>query len=261
MTVEEITKLAQTTKRFQTLLHSFKGETGVTSTRKRSRCCRCGGTGLYSPYHGRCYRCGGCGVDPTNYDTVYSGTPTAEFEVYVEKCNEALATRRANKKAKETAKANAWEAEMKAVPVLKEALECRASLSSITNDILGSVIRYRSFSDKQLAAIEKGVKYAKERTAKAEAVKAKNADSDYQGSVGERITVTVKVEKIMSFDSQWGTSDMFLMRDAGSNVYKWMTSSCVDMGEGSEVTLTGTVKKHDDYRGTKQTVLTRCKVK
>lgn len=43
-----------------------------------------------------------------------------------------------------------------------------------------------------------------------------------------------------------------------SNVYTWKTSNC--LGENSIKSLTGTVKTHTEYRGIKQTELTRCRV-
>lgn len=36
--------------------------------------------------------------------------------------------------------------------------------------------------------------------------------------------------------------------------------SIFNIAEGSQVRLRGTVKEHSDYKGTKQTILQRCKV-
>ena len=38
------------------------------------------------------------------------------------------------------------------------------------------------------------------------------------------------------------------------------TSAFFNIAEGSKVRLRGTVKEHSDYKGTKQTILQRCKV-
>lgn len=38
------------------------------------------------------------------------------------------------------------------------------------------------------------------------------------------------------------------------------TSAFFNIAEGSQVRLRGTVKEHSDYKGTKQTILQRCKV-
>ena len=58
------------------------------------------------------------------------------------------------------------------------------------------------------------------------------------------------------------------MKDAAGNVYTWKTANNIgyEDAEGvwqkpEEFTIKGTVKEHSEYRGEKQTVLTRCKAK
>jgi hypothetical protein len=46
--------------------------------------------------------------------------------------------------------------------------------------------------------------------------------------------------------------------DSGDR-FTWFSSSGFNGLQGDHVTLTGTVKKHDEYKGIKQTILTRCK--
>lgn len=64
--------------------------------------------------------------------------------------------------------------------------------------------------------------------------------------------------------SAYGTSIMFTF-DYDGNVLVWFTSCPPDIAEdmvvGDEYLLTGTVKKHDTYRGVKQTYLNRCIIK
>lgn len=87
--------------------------------------------------------------------------------------------------------------------------------------------------------------------------------SEWVGEVGERI------EKVFRFDfvheseftvapGPWGTrtSFMYLMSDEEGNVYKWSTGSFHEKGE--VLKMKGTVKAHAEYKGTKQTVVTRC---
>ena len=52
------------------------------------------------------------------------------------------------------------------------------------------------------------------------------------------------------------TSYMYLMTDKDGNKYKWSTSKYFN--EDEDVKLKGTVKEHAEYKGIKQTVLTRC---
>jgi uncharacterized OB-fold protein len=48
--------------------------------------------------------------------------------------------------------------------------------------------------------------------------------------------------------------------DNSGNVLVWFTSSAPEVEIGDRVRLTGTVKRHGEYQGVRQTVMTRCKV-
>jgi hypothetical protein len=47
----------------------------------------------------------------------------------------------------------------------------------------------------------------------------------------------------------------------GDNVITWFTSSNVTAEEGAEYLLSATIKSHNEYKGEKQTIITRAKVK
>lgn len=87
--------------------------------------------------------------------------------------------------------------------------------------------------------------------------------SDYVGKVKERLTMEFIHESSISYMSH-GWNDEIEMkyihkfRDAEGNLFVWFTT--VGLEEGSTISA-GTVKDHSEYEGTKQTVLTRCKVK
>lgn len=52
-----------------------------------------------------------------------------------------------------------------------------------------------------------------------------------------------------------------VFRDDAGNCFIWKsTSAFFNIAEGSQVRLRGAVKEHSDYKGTKQTILQRCKV-
>ena len=85
------------------------------------------------------------------------------------------------------------------------------------------------------------------------------AQSDHLGSVGERLTVTAQIVCERVRDGQWGASTWFLLKTAEGHVLTWQASGSFTVEEGDNVTLTGTVKRHDEYRGGRQTVLTRCR--
>lgn len=88
----------------------------------------------------------------------------------------------------------------------------------------------------------------------------KFADSDFVGQVGERITRTVEVLGVHSFDGNYGPTRIHRLRDIEGNIFTWFAHT-TPLEEGNWYEVTGTVKGHDTYRGIKQTILTRCRGK
>lgn len=86
--------------------------------------------------------------------------------------------------------------------------------------------------------------------------------NEWIGQEGDKLELAVVVKAIRPIDSQYGVSYLYTMADAKGHVIKWFSSSKAlgDDVTGEQVTIKGTVKKQDEYQGTKQTVLTRCKV-
>jgi hypothetical protein len=85
--------------------------------------------------------------------------------------------------------------------------------------------------------------------------------SQYVGTVGEKITVTAVYEHCAYYDTQFGTTWVHTFLTADGDILVWKTSnSLMAIQVDDQVTLTGTVKEHSEYRGKKQTILTRCKV-
>ena len=83
------------------------------------------------------------------------------------------------------------------------------------------------------------------------------SDSEYQGTIGERLELFLTVEKTIELDGNYGRSTMHLMYDECGNLYVWTTAS-KSWAPGSEHHIRGTVKDHRTYKNEKQTVLTRC---
>ena len=84
------------------------------------------------------------------------------------------------------------------------------------------------------------------------------SDSVFVGEIGERIEETLTVTKAVTLESYYGTSIMHIMENEDGNVFVWITKA-KNYPEGKIVTLRGTIKDHKEYKGTKQTILTRCK--
>lgn len=88
----------------------------------------------------------------------------------------------------------------------------------------------------------------------------RSANSQYIGNVKERREFKgVTIEHVFDSEGQYGWTHFHVMTDAGGNCLTWR-SSTRRLDPGSTVDLKGTIKDHTEYRGTKQTVLTRCAV-
>ncbi len=88
--------------------------------------------------------------------------------------------------------------------------------------------------------------------------------SQYVGVVGERRAFKLNVEKVLPFERDgygYGASSttvhLHLMSDNDGNVFNWWSSKGA-LETNADVVLFGTVKSHSEYKGVKQTTLTRC---
>ena len=100
--------------------------------------------------------------------------------------------------------------------------------------------------------------------AKKEKAKKEEQNSNHVGSVGDRIQVNVQsVKCLTSWENTFSyyptTTYLYKIVDQNGNVFTWKTSTFMNEDE-PPVTIKGTVKEHSEFRGVKQTVLTRCKV-
>ena len=103
-------------------------------------------------------------------------------------------------------------------------------------------------------AFNKGLEKEAERKKAAEAAKISN----WIGEVGKKVDVEVsELAVVASWETQWGTTKIYKITDSNGNVFTWKTSNWV--GEDRVEKIAGTVKDHTEYRGEKQTELTRCK--
>ena len=104
-----------------------------------------------------------------------------------------------------------------------------------------------------------------------------NAKVEYFGNVGDKFELTLTFDKIFGFETQYGYQYIILFHDDENHVFKWSTSSSTYKVEiakdvaygnveyceykiGCPYKIKGTIKNHEEYRGVKQTVITRCKV-
>jgi hypothetical protein len=82
--------------------------------------------------------------------------------------------------------------------------------------------------------------------------------SAWVGEIKQRLTTTATVARLGSFETQYGVTTVVTFHDATGNVLVWKASCDPKVTLGAAYKVTGTITKHDDYKGTKQTVLSRC---
>lgn len=87
---------------------------------------------------------------------------------------------------------------------------------------------------------------------------ARRPESFHVGTVGERIPLlTVKCEKVFMSESNWGVTGIHKMTTEAGSDLTWFASGGRQMEEGETCHIAATVKEHGDYKGRKQTILTR----
>jgi hypothetical protein len=99
------------------------------------------------------------------------------------------------------------------------------------------------------------------KTVRESTIQKSEVASQHVGTVGERIKNMSVVITFVSFsEGTYGITTIVKMQDEAGNVLTWFASGTQQLEIGKKIILTGTVKKHDEYRSIKQTVLTRCKI-
>lgn len=87
---------------------------------------------------------------------------------------------------------------------------------------------------------------------------AKGLKSVWVGNVKDRITVSVESFRcVTSWETDYGTTRIYKIIDNAGNVFTWKTGTFLKDGVK---TIIGTIKAHNEFRGVKQTELTRCRV-
>lgn len=234
-------------------------------------CKRCGGSGHYSfnLMDGTvCYGCGGNRVtaETTEADVIRKAGARAKAR--------ARAAAKAEAKAAEArAIVETWQAEHAELMTALEPHRSRIDAEGYTdfdwrpvNNFLTSLAdqaKYRPLSDKQIEAawnaLRKQAGWDAEKAAKA----AKQNEAGHFGNVGEKVTAEVEIVNVHYFEGDWNRSSSFLvvMRTNEGHMLKTFSSGRFghDAEKGQTVTITGTVKAHENYEGAPQTSLTRVK--
>ena len=146
----------------------------------------------------------------------------------------------------------------------------REMRNEINEKYMGIAV-YAFFSAKQNHDKMVAKKIAEEECAKA------NAEVEYYGAVGDKFELTLTFDKSFCFEGAYGFTYIHLFHDDEGHQFKWSSSNgtykveydkTADFGGieycefeiGHKYLMKGTVKAHNEYKGVKQTVITRCKV-
>lgn len=110
-----------------------------------------------------------------------------------------------------------------------------------------------------LVSIPKAIDGYEEKKKKQEEKERLAAESDYLGSIGEKISVNfVSGREVACCETQFGLLHIYEFKDVNGNTIVWRSSSSKDIPESGIVA--GTVKAHEEYNGVKQTIILRAKI-
>lgn len=93
---------------------------------------------------------------------------------------------------------------------------------------------------------------------KAEAAKAVN--NEWAGTVGKRETWTLRLLSQHEWESQFGVTTFYRFADDAGRTFVWAASRPQDLEIGATYAVKGTVKRHGEYKGVRETCLSRCVV-
>lgn len=250
-------------------------------------CMKCGGSGFISCYvpinGGECFDCWGSGI--VEYETKEY---TPEYEAKLEARRQA---RFEKKKAAEIAKSaernqeffekHGFNSDGNTYVVLGNTYSIKEELKELGckfDNVLGwhSPVKLDKYPSVEISVDDvyykdytetyswKNWKENETYSAKIEAAKAElnktTSNSEWVSEVGEKVELNVIFKRVNWFETQFGESAIYSFEDENGNQIIWKTGTYLDVEQGSKISIKGTVKEHSEYRGVKQTVLTRCKV-
>lgn len=109
-------------------------------------------------------------------------------------------------------------------------------------------------------AYNKDLEIQAERRERERKAAEERARSTYMGNVGDKVSfVCSGYYLITSWDTQFGRTYVFKLTDENGLVATWKTSKWID-NEVIGKTVKGTIKELKEFRGCKQTELTRCRI-
>lgn len=93
---------------------------------------------------------------------------------------------------------------------------------------------------------------------KKQQLQAKKEKSKHFGQIKKRYEIEVTVKNTIYIDTQWGGKMIYILEDKEGHIFKWSTTN-FDYNVGDYIRMKATVKDHTEYKGWKQTEITRPK--
>ena len=123
------------------------------------------------------------------------------------------------------------------------------------SDIVSKLVQYGSLSDKQWDFIARLFDKIAEREVVAQRRAAEAANSQWIGTVGERMVIEATITFVTSYETNFGVTVVTGLKDKAGNV---IIQKGVGIGyKGEKVVLRATVKEHGEREGVKQTIICR----
>jgi hypothetical protein len=88
----------------------------------------------------------------------------------------------------------------------------------------------------------------------------KNRKNEWLGDLKERLSLQIQVVTIRAVEGYYGVVNIHRMLDTEGRTFIWFANTNSGMKEGNTYKIKGTVKKHDEFKDWKQTVLNRVAV-
>lgn len=246
----------------------IKTDRNGTKHYKDDTCPRCGGTGRYG-WYGICFKCNGTG----KFDHIVKEY-TDEYKQKLEDRKMEKLRAKAEERNQKFFKAFGFNEDGYTYIVNGDTFPIKDELKDAGAKFiycLGWHFDHPEFNTTEVHISEIGdlldtgsweldTYKAKQFTDKCREIGKEPSMSSHIGEVGDKITEYVTFIKMFSYENQWGTGHIYKFEDVSRNVYVWNTSTYLDLEEGQKVKITGTIKKHSEFKGELQTVLTRCKI-
>jgi len=225
-----------------------RGDSGHLT--KHEPCERCGGAGgsiHWRPDGGVCYQCHGSRTLPVTR-RVFTARKLIALENAADKRNRKKVEAATCKATIERTKFIQWARPRgKLVGGI-----LMATGTNFLTDLARKLRQRMILTDRQMEAADKVLKDVAE-------TKALNGASVYVGDKKDRIEFDAHVVGVYGSEGFYGHTDIVKFRDLAGNMFTWFASGYTGLEREDRISIKGTVKQHDEYRGVKQTVLTRCK--